>query len=130
MMAGVRSLEIDIFPDPVGGTYDQSVALRVAGVDGWINNTALADPGFKVSLGKKFLCTISAWNSAVTESAGNSVLVQSMLLSICSAIAFMLCFHSYAQFLFVCARSVHMSSSYGTIHLLQNLDLYGRCESS
>ncbi|KAL3158498.1 hypothetical protein ABBQ38_010730 [Trebouxia sp. C0009 RCD-2024] len=45
---GVRSLEIDIFPDPVGGTYDHSVVLRVAGVNGWLNNSALADPGFKV----------------------------------------------------------------------------------
>ena len=51
--AGVRSLEIDIFPDPVGKTYDQSVVLRVAGVSGWINNSALADPGFKVSSGQR-----------------------------------------------------------------------------
>ena len=64
MAAGVRSLEIDIFPDPVGGTYDQSVVLRVAGVDGWINNSALADPGFKVSTGVESLCTISAWAAA------------------------------------------------------------------
>ena len=48
-MAGVRSLEIDIFPDPVGGTYDQSVVLQLAGVNGWLNNSALADPGFKVN---------------------------------------------------------------------------------
>ena len=49
VVAGVRSVEIDIFPDPLGGTYDQSVVLRVAGVDGWLNNSDLADPGFKVS---------------------------------------------------------------------------------
>ena len=49
-MAGVRSVEIDIFPDPRGGAYDQSVVLRVAGVDGWLNNSDLADPGFKVRL--------------------------------------------------------------------------------
>ena len=47
-MAGVRSLEIDIFPDPNGGTYDQSVVLRLAGVDGWMNDSALQQPGFKV----------------------------------------------------------------------------------
>lgn len=63
-MLGVRSLEIDIFPDPVGGTYDQSVVLRVAGVDGWMNKSALANPGFKVSSGLEFVSTISAWAAA------------------------------------------------------------------
>jgi len=42
-------LEIDLFPDPTGGTYDQSVLLRLAGTDGWMNNSALQPPGFKVS---------------------------------------------------------------------------------
>lgn len=45
---GLRSLEIDLFPDPTGGTYDQSVLLRLAGTDGWMNNSALQPPGFKV----------------------------------------------------------------------------------
>ncbi len=38
-----------MFPDPTGGTYDQSVLLRLAGTDGWMNNSALQPPGFKVS---------------------------------------------------------------------------------
>ena len=45
---GVRSLEIDLYPDPNGGVYDQSVALKVGGVDGWLNETLLQSPGFKV----------------------------------------------------------------------------------
>ena len=50
VLTGIRSLEIDIFPDPVGGTYDQSVVLRLAGSSGWMNNSALQQPGFKVSI--------------------------------------------------------------------------------
>jgi len=48
-ITGLRSLEIDLFPDPTGGTYDQSVLLRLAGTDGWMNNSALQPAGFKVS---------------------------------------------------------------------------------
>ena len=48
VVTGVRSLEIDLFPDPTGGTYDQSVALRLAGTNGWMNNSALQPAGFKV----------------------------------------------------------------------------------
>lgn len=64
-MAGVRSLEIDIFPDPVGKTYDQSVVLRLAGVNGWMNNSALADPGFKVQIRRcdHLACIISTCTS-------------------------------------------------------------------
>ena len=46
--AGVRSLEIDLYPDPAGGVYDQSIALKIGGTNGWLNNTELQSSGFKV----------------------------------------------------------------------------------
>ena len=67
VMAGVRSLEIDIFPDPNGGTYDQSVVLRLAGVNGWMNDSALQQPGFKVSSIFKMLCMQACMHSACAQ---------------------------------------------------------------
>ena len=45
---GVRQFEIDVFADPQGGRYHESVILSTLGEDGWIYDDSLAKPGFKV----------------------------------------------------------------------------------
>lgn len=46
--AGVRGVEIDVHADPEGGLYSAAAGLRLAGVNGYRNDSELFEPGFKV----------------------------------------------------------------------------------
>lgn len=46
--AGVRGFEIDVHADPEGGLYSAAAGLRLAGVNGYRNDSELFEPGFKV----------------------------------------------------------------------------------
>jgi Phosphoinositide phospholipase C, Ca2+-dependent len=76
LRAGVRQIELDNYADPNGGLFDQAAGLKLAGVDGWLDDSELKAPGFKVlhvpdidfnstcpSL-KLCLQTVAAWSDA------------------------------------------------------------------
>jgi hypothetical protein len=45
---GIRALELDIHPDPIGGLYCTPAMLKFAGVPAKLNNPELLKPGYKV----------------------------------------------------------------------------------
>lgn len=46
----VRAFELDAYPDPApdSGRYDQAAGLQLAGLDGFLNDPKLSQPGYKV----------------------------------------------------------------------------------
>lgn len=60
--AGVRFLELDLYPDPEGGKYSSPAALKLAGIPARLDDPAYQEPGWKV-LHIPDIGTLRYWNT-------------------------------------------------------------------